>query len=215
MNGALGQESPYMKDRNAITNGHGTLRTLLAGVLVGIPIGCLGALAIVGAVLHKEPLVSSMKFGDIMTTVTTPRDSNEHSGGDELVMTKAGRPFLLVTADARGAVSCLSLSDGPNVILTLSASPVEGRWTRAIYGDSRKQSEQYFDIDFDGRFDLKEIGSADGRTSSRYIYFAGVWRLVDQAEAGTVVSGSDTFRFKRGVGWQLQDVRNAKGQGEK
>jgi hypothetical protein len=183
------------------------------GALVGVPIGCLAALAIVGATMHAGPPVSSIKFGDIAVMATTRGDPNELSSKDELSMSRAGRPFLLVTTNDVGDVNCLSLADGPNrVNFSVSASPDGGRWIRAAYGRTR-QCEEYFDIDFDGQFDYKLLWDADGSVSSRSIYFAGEWKPVDRSERGVMFSGSDALVFRRGIGWQRRGIGGSERQG--
>jgi hypothetical protein len=154
-----------------------------------------------------------MKFGDITISNITTRDVTDEIAG-ELVMMKEGRSFFYAKRNKLGEVTDLALADGnDHIIFTMKASQESGKWESANYGPSengRPTGDLYMDIDFDGRFDMKLSFDHNGKLRDRYISYYRTWKQVDRFENQTAFSESNTFTFRKDLGWQL----DSKGNGE-
>lgn len=180
--------------------------TMLIGVLFGLPIGSMLVLCIMGIKQSPIEKLKFMKFGDITIYSITRKDSN-NGLAEELLMKKDGRLFLSVKKNTLGKLNDLMLSNGrDNIILNLKPSLKPGKWVSAYYGSNDLTGESYFDMNFDGHFDIKTIRDAQGKMQ-RSIYFKRNWKQIDRFEYHKAISGSDTFVFDMNSGWQLEKVK--------
>ena len=179
---------------------------MLIGVLFGLPIGSMLVLCIMGIKQLPIEKLRFMKFGDITIYSITRRDSN-NGLSEELLMKKDGRLFLSVKKNTLGRLTDLILSNGrDNIILTLKPSSKPGKWVSANYGSNDLIGESYFDMNFDGHFDIKAILDAEVKMQ-RSIYFQHKWKQIDRFGNQKAISGLDTFVFDMNSGWQLEKAK--------
>jgi len=142
--------------------------------------------------IEKELTNSSRTFGDIKIVVQKPAEPNgieipqgflaEHA--KELWITKEDIPFLLITQDKAGKVNSLYLCKDPHrPVFWMKPLCAPGKWGNAVYSSVRLTEkpvgDALKDIDFDGRFDFKLTGDADGNGISRFIFVNDSWQKVD------------------------------------
>lgn len=179
-------------------------RAILAGVALGVPIGCLVTLVAVGLIQETEH-PRTMTFGNVEVHAF-------FLGGDDdpekecLVLQKEGKIFLWAARTIGGEVTEACLTNGPKqILLTLKSSSEPGEWVSAQYGRRRNgtmRGKIYRDIDFDGRFDARLVYDKHGRLISKEIDRNGMWFTVNRLQEREANAGADVYRFQSGLGWR-------------
>jgi hypothetical protein len=146
----------------------------------------------------------STQFGNVEIQVGSRADTGSAGIAEELLMSRDGVPFLYLGKDAKGKVADLALTRGPEkLILTLKAASQPGQWEEATYSYGRQRpSEQYVDLDFDGRFDIMTFSDPNGRPEAGYLYYDKAWQRIDQSREGRFLVGPRVFTFEPNVGWR-------------
>lgn len=192
---------------------HG-IRSKLAFTLTGILLGCIiGTVATFSIKRTSKQTIENpriMKFGDITISAFVPIDAND-TYVEELTLYKNDRKFLWTYRNSLDEVHNLNLvGSSGDIIFSLDASKEPGKWRVASYGLFEPKCEHYFDINFDGQFDVKALFDKNDEVLSRYIYYEGVWKRAEnsQEHQNKAVSGSETFTFHEDSGWQLDNISN-------
>jgi len=184
-------------------------RSVLIGVLFGIPLGCLITAGIIGRVHPPMPQSRLMHFGDVRMLVLSTEDEDGRPL-EELVMRKDGRSFLSVIKDDSGRATVLAVGEDASngVRLVVHVDPESGKWVNATYGGTRGNTlvpQQFTDINFDGTFDVLEVHqevAVDAEVLS-YIHRNGKWIKVDRCENDgyTAICGSKSYVFYEDTKW--------------
>lgn len=147
------------------------------------------------------------KAGDIEINVHA--DKNDETTLNAMTMTKNGNTFLGAEIDSDGQMTDLYIGNNDKVILTLKYSQALNKWVRATYfGETDGRSEVYWDLDFNGTFDVRAI-TRETDARKRYIRLGGTFESVDilsfepATATGIAAIGADKYIFEHGRGWQI------------
>jgi len=189
------------------------LACMLVGILLGCLIGCVVTLSIMRTPKQSIKNPRIMKFGDITISAEIPSDAND-TYAEELTLKKNDKIFLYAFRNSLNKVPRLSLADGDHgIILMLYASKETGKWNNVCYSTPDMIGDEYIDIDFDGKFDIKVSFGNNSEVLSSHINYNGVWKKIDglleQHNVGrprNAISGSDIFTYHKDSGWQLDNT---------
>jgi hypothetical protein len=179
-------------------------RALLAGIAIGVPIGCLVALAAVGLIQESEH-PRTMTFGNVEVNALFLEKDNDPEK-EYLLLRKDGKAFLWAARTIGGEVTEACLTNGPDqILLTLKSSSKRVEWVSAQYGrrlNGTNTGTFYRDIDFDGHFDVRLGYNDDGRVVSREIDRNGIWVTVNRLKEREANAGADVYTFQPHSGWR-------------
>jgi hypothetical protein len=205
------KSTKVLEDKNMKNKINSKLSLTIIGILLGSLIGFLITFSVMRS--PKQPIENPriMKFGDITINAEIPSDAND-TYAEELTLKKDDKIFLYAFRNSLNKVPRLHLADGDRgIILTLYASKEPGKWKNVCYCTPDMIGDEYFDLDFDGKFDVKVSFGNNNELLSYHIYYDGVWRKIEGMleqrnwKQRRLISGSDVFIFKGNSGWQLID----------
>jgi hypothetical protein len=182
--------------------------TFLAGVFVGMAIALLA-----GAILYyidpgTELTNRPRAFGDIKISAQKPpdvRSFKEMGVHRTLCMTKNYNLFLIITQNEAGENIDLSLVDNTKYpIFTMEFLNTPGKWGNANYAGRNRVGDLFFDIDFDGHFDVKYGMDDSGKIISANIFINDKWQRVNNCRAKdrTAILGETKYIFDANSGWR-------------
>ena len=188
----------------------GIIVTFFVGVFVGMAIALLG-----GAILcYIDPGVDLTEtpgtFGDIKVWAKEPPDVEgiltELGIHRTLLMTKNKELLLMVTQNEAGENIDLSLFDNTEYpIFKMEFLNTPGKWDNASYAGRNRVGDLFFDIDFDGHFDVKYVMDDNGKIISANIFINDKWQRVNNCRAKdkTAILGETKYIFDANSGWVI------------
>jgi len=188
----------------------GIIVTFFVGVIVG-----LGIAVLAGAILcYIDPGVdltdSPGTFGDIKVWAKEPADVEgiltELGIHRTLLMTKNKDLLLMVTQNEAGENIDLSIFDNTKYpIFTMKFLNTPGKWGHAGYAGRNMVGDFFFDIDFDGHFDVKYVMDESGKIISANIFINDKWQRVNncRAEDRTAILCETKYIFDPNSGWVI------------
>jgi hypothetical protein len=184
-----------------------------AGFMVGIIclylIETYSAYLSPNAELHGYP----KKFGDVTITAFKSTDQQANKGIDKiLIITKGESPFFYASENKAGRVTeAAILGQEKQIRFVMFASDrSETGWANAVYAYGKNNltiGDKYTDINFDGKFDEKEVYNDKGTKLATYIYLDNNWKQTDSAADGGVKVGGIKYIFDA-AGWRKDDANS-------
>jgi len=154
------------------------------------------------------------KFGDVRIEAFKSTDQQASKGIDKILMiTKGEVPFFYASENKAGNVTEVAILGQEKQIrfVMFAADKSETGWANAVYAYGKNNltiGDKYTDIDFDGKFDEKEVYNDKGTKLTTYIYIDNNWKQTDSVMDGGVKVGGIKYVFDAGAGWRKDDVNS-------
>jgi hypothetical protein len=152
------------------------------------------------------------KFGDVTITAFKSSDQQASKGIDKILMiTKGESPFFYASKNKAGNVTEAAILGQEKQIRFVMFASNKGGWANAVYAYGKNNltmGDKYTDINFDGKFDEKEVYNDKGTKLTTYIYVDNNWKQADSAVDGGVKVGGIKYVFDAGAGWQKDDANS-------
>jgi hypothetical protein len=162
------------------------------------------------AELHGYP----KKFGDVKITAFKSTDQQASKGIDKILMiTKGEMPFFYASENKAGRVTeAAILGQEKQIRFVMFASDrSETGWANAVYAYGKNNltmGDKFTDINFDGKFDEKEVYNDKGTKLTTYIYIDNNWKQADSGMDGEIKVGGIKYVFDAGAGWRQDDANS-------
>ncbi len=186
----------------------------VAGFVVGII--CLYLIETYSAYLspNAELYGYPKKFGDVTITAFKSTGLQESKGIDKILMiTKGESPFFYASKNNAGRVTEVAILGQEKQIrfVMFAAEKNETGWANAMYAYGKNNltiGDKYTDINFDGKFDEKEVYNEKGTKLTTYIYVDNNWKQADSVMDGGVKVGGIKYVFDADAGWRKDDANS-------
>jgi hypothetical protein len=162
------------------------------------------------AELHGYP----KKFGDVKIEAFKSTDLQASKGIDKILMiTKGESPFLYASKNKSGRVTEVAILGQEKQVrfVMFAADKSETGWANAVYAYGKNNltmGDKYTDINFDGKFDEKEVYNDKGTKLTTYIYINNNWKQADSSMDGEIKVGGIKYVFDAAAGWRKDDANS-------
>lgn len=182
---------------------------IIVSFFVGIVVGIIVSLSIGAVLYYLEPdtlLPDHPKtFGDIGILVENYEEDEEPN--KIMLMTKNKIPFFYADQNKDRKVTEIAIvGKNESIRLTMKATEEPSGWKNVTYGcvtADYTKGERYFDINFDGQFDVKYFFDDTGALISKHIYLDKAWEKVERLEKGKAILDQKTYVFSNDSGWTI------------
>ncbi len=186
-----------------------------AGFVVGII--CLYLIETYSAYLSPNAELSGYpkKFGDVTITAFKSTDQQASKGIDKILMiTKGEMPFFYASENKAGRVTEVAILGQEKQIrfVMFASDRSETGWANAVYAYGKNNltiGDKYTDINFDGKFDEKEVYNDKGTKQATYIFINNNWKQADSVMDDEIKVGGIKYVFDS-AGWRKDDANSAK-----